>query len=530
MNVRLRTAFLIGGTALMTVAASIAGMSSRAWSQEATFVISTDEVGAPTYNPLKATLLNSATSLIFDRLVVQDADQSFHPHLAESWEEAPDGMQWTFHLRKGVKFHDGEPFNAAAIADWIPTFAGTDNEYMVDAIDKVEVVDDYTVKFIMKHPEPNLLFNLSSTFMGIPAPKAFRELGDNFGVTQAIGTGPYKLESFTVGQETVLTRNDDYTWGSELSKNKGPAKIKKITFREIPEESTAFLELKTGGVDMLLGVPTDFLGELKAEPNIGVVTMPGQSVAYMPINVTSEPFTDVRVRQATALAINQKEILASIYGGLGLEAHNFLISALPEAKVDPKYDISYDPAKSAALFDEAGWKLGADGIREKNGKKLKVKLWTQSDTEFKRLTEAVQAQLKAVGMDAEITVFDSSAIRDQYKKNEHQLAVRSYTWNNADIIDWFFSGQRLGYPNISMWNDPKSEELDAKALTGSKTIEERIANFKAYHEYILSKFLFAPIYQPVQNVGYNKARLKLPENIRATQIESTSILDMEVVE
>ncbi len=176
------------------------------------------------------------------------------------------------------------------IAAWIPDFTGTDNEYMVGAIDKVEVVDDYTVKFVMKHPEPNLLFNLSSTFMGIPAPKAYKELGDNFGVTQAIGTGPYKLESFTVGQETVLVRNDDYKWGSDLSENKGPAKIEKLTFREIPEESTAFLELKTGGVDLLLGVPTDFLGQLKTEPDMQVSSTPGLDVAYMPINVTSEPF------------------------------------------------------------------------------------------------------------------------------------------------------------------------------------------------------------------------------------------------
>lgn len=529
MNINLRKALLISGTALMTIAGSIAG-TGAAWSQEAVIVMATNEVGAPTYNMVKASLLNAATSLIFDRLVVQDADQSFHPHLAESWEEAPDGMQWVFHLRKGVTFHNGEPFNAQAVATWIGTFAGTDNEYLVGAIDRVEVVDEHTVKFVMKHPEPNLLFNFSSAYMGVPAPKAYAELGDDFGVTQAIGTGPYKLESFAIGQETVLVRNEDYTWGSELSENKGPAKIERLTFREIPEESTAFLELKTGGVDMLLGVPTDFLSQLKAEPNVAILTMPGLDVAYMPINVTSEPFTDIKVRQATALAINQKEILDSIYGGVGMEAHNFLISALPESNVNPKFNISYDPAKSAALLDEAGWQLGADGIREKDGKKLKVKLWTQSDTEFKRLTEAVQAQLKAVGMDAEITVFDSSAIRDQYKKNEHQLAVRSYTWNNADIIDWFFGGKRLGYPNISMFNDPKAEELNVKAMTGSKTVDERIANFKAYHEYVLSQFPFAPIYQPVQNVGYNKERLKLPEKVRATQIESTTILDMEVAE
>lgn len=530
MKYAMRKSIIASSIALLGATTAMISQPSQAWSQEATFVMSTNEVGAPAYNPIKASNLNTATTLIFDRLVVQDADQSFHPHLANSWEQTLDGMEWTFKLRQGVKFHDGEPFNAQTIAWWIPRFAGTENEYMVAAIDKVEVVDDYTVKFHMKHPEPNLLFNLSSSFMGIPAPKAYDELGDNFGVTAAVGTGPYKLETFTVGQETVLTRNEDYKWDSELSENKGPAKIQKLTFREIPEQSTAFLELKTGGVDLLLGVPTDYLSQLKAEPNVSVLSMPGLDVMYMPINATSDPFTDIKVREAAALAINQKEVLNSIYGGVGLEAHNFLISSLKESEVDPKYNISYDPDKANALLDDAGWKLANDGIRAKDGKVLKVKLWTQSDTEFKRVTEAVQAQLKAIGMDAEITVFDSSTIRDQYKKNEHQLAVRSYNWWNADIIDWFFSGQRLGYPNISMWNDPKSEELNKRAMTESKSWDERVANFKAYHEYILSQFLFAPIYQPVQSIGYNKTKLKLPEKIHGIRLQSQSIIDIEVIQ
>ena len=131
MKHQLRRTFLIGSTALVTMA----GTSLLAWGQEATFVMPTNEVGAATYNPVKAPMVNAASPLIFDRLVVQDIDQSFHPHLAQSWEEAPDGMQWVFHLRSGVTFHNGEPFDAAAIAAWIPTLAGTDNAYMVDAID-----------------------------------------------------------------------------------------------------------------------------------------------------------------------------------------------------------------------------------------------------------------------------------------------------------------------------------------------------------------------------------------------------------
>lgn len=101
-------------------------------------------------------------------------------------------MSWVFHLKHGVTFHNGEPFNAATVAAWIPLYANTDNSYMTDAIDKVEVVDEYA-KFVMKRPEPNLLYNLASTFMGVVEPKAYAEMGDDYGVTDAVGTGPFKL-------------------------------------------------------------------------------------------------------------------------------------------------------------------------------------------------------------------------------------------------------------------------------------------------------------------------------------------------
>jgi peptide/nickel transport system substrate-binding protein len=518
---------LLSGSAI--VAAGLL-FSQAALAKDLTIVFAAGESGATSYNPVTASNLNSATSLIYDRLVEQDADQSYHPHLATSWEESSDGMTWVFHLRQGVTFHDGEPFDAAAVAAWIPDFAGTENAFMVEAIETVEIVDPLTVKFVMNRPEPNLLYNLASAFMGVPSPKAYDALGDDFGVTGAVGTGPFKLESFSIGLETVVVRNDDYTWGSGLSANQGPANFAQITFREIPDQSTAFLELKTGGVDVLLGVPTDFLSILKEEESVAVITMPGTGINYMPINVTAAPFDDIRVRQATALAVNQDAIVQSVYNGVGQAAHNFLISSLPEADVDPALEVSFDPARAGALLDEAGWTLGADGMRSKDGVALQVKLFTQSETEFKRLAQVVQAQLRQVGMDAVITVFDSSTIRDEYKRNAHQLAVRGYDWNNSDILDWFFSGERLGYPNVSMWNDARSEELNKVAMAGSSTSAERIANFLAYHEYLLSQYLFVPIYQPTQNIAYNTTTVQLPAEIRGTRFRAQTVLDMNAVE
>ena len=123
---------------------------------------------------------------------------------------------------------------------FIEMFRSTESSYMVDAIASVETPDDLTVKFIMKNPDPNILYNFASSFMGIPDPDAVTALGDDYGITEAVGTGPFKLESFTLGQETVVVRNDDYAWGSSLSANQGPAKLARITFREIPEDFNSF--------------------------------------------------------------------------------------------------------------------------------------------------------------------------------------------------------------------------------------------------------------------------------------------------
>jgi len=525
MRYSIKQKFLTGAALIAT-----GFLTTAAVAQEVTIAFSADELGATSYNPITSSNLNSAASLIYDRLIEQDADQSYHPHLATSWEESPDGMLWTFKLKEGVTFHDGTPFNAQSVADWIPDFADTDNAYLVAAVESVDVVDELTVRFVMSRAEPNLLYNLASTFMGVPGTAAYDTMGENFGVTGAVGTGPFKLETFDIGLETVLVRNDDYAWASDLSENQGPAHAARITFREVPDQSTAFLELKTGGIDLLLGVPTDFLQILKAESNVAVIQMPGTGINYMPINVTSPPFDDIRVREATGLAINQEAIVASIYNGVGAAAHNFLISSLPEALVEPDLNVNFDIEKAKALLDEAGWIMADGPVRMKDGEALTVKLFTQNGTEFTSLTQVVQAQLADIGMEAIITVFDSSTIRDEYKENRHQLAVRGYDWNNSDILDWFFSGKRLGYPNISMWNDPEGQRLNDVAMEESKNSSERVANFKAYHEYILSQHLHVPLYQPTKNIAYNSDRVSVPDPVRGTRFRSQTVLDMTVVE
>jgi len=514
--------------ALLSTTFLVSGLSG-AIAQDVTMVLPAREVGAPSYDPMRGTKLNVATTLIYDRMVVQDRDQSFHPMLATGWEVSDDGMSWTFTLRPDVLFHDGTPFNAATIAWWLPRFEGTENAFMTAAIGSIEIIDDLTVRLVMDHPDPNLLSNMASSFMGVPSPIAYDALGDAYGVTGAVGTGPFILDSFVIGQETVLVRNEGYNSASPLSVNQGPPHIGRLTLREIADDSTAFLELRTGGVDMLLSVPADFRATIEGDAAMTVVSLPGRELFYMPINVNSAPFDDIRVREAAAFAVHQQEILTALYNGAGAVADTFLTSALLESRVDPALRISHDPARARALLDAAGWVAAADGTRIKDGVPLTVRLWTQNGTEFRRITEVIQAQLAAVGIRAEITVLDPSSINAEYRRGtEHQLAVRSYSWENADILDWFFSAERLGYPNVSMWVDPRAEELRIRAMTTARTWEERVEYFTEYHEYVLSQFVFAPIYQPIQSFAYRTEALTLPAQIRSSRIQSQTFLDIEV--
>lgn len=513
---------------LMRGAALALLMPFAAAAQEAVFVLPSSETGATVLDPIRATQAPTALTLIFDRLVEQGADQKFYPHLATEWASSPDGMEWTFKLRDDVTFHDGEPFNADTVIWWIGQYAKTDNAYMTAAIERVEAIGPHEVRLVMKHPDPNLLYNLASRFMGIPSPKSYAALGEDFGVSAAVGSGPFEMQSFTPGVETVLHRFDGYTWGSPLSENKGPAKIADLKFVQIADTSAALLEMRTGGVDLAVDVPASVLSQYKALPNVEVRTLPAFGIYYMPINVTVEPFTDVKVREATELAVRPQEIIDSLFAGVGKPLHTFLISSLPEAQVDPALTVNSDPARAKVLLDEAGWTVGADGIRVKDGKPLEASLWVQSDTEFRQMAEILQAQLKDIGMKVDIQVLDPGAIRDAFRKGGHQLAVRRYNWNNADILDWFYTAEKLGFPNISMLNDPKAEELRKKAMTGSATPEERSRNFIAYHEYILSLHTMAPLLEPDQQVVFNASRLSMPEKIDGPLFAAQTVLDIGV--
>jgi peptide/nickel transport system substrate-binding protein len=508
----------------------VMGLNPASVAAEKVLYVSGDpnELGVTTFNPIKVELSHDAMWLIYDRFIEKDLQGNYHPGLVESWDISEDGLVWKMKLKKGVKFHDGSPFNAEVAKWFLKEMETGPSAYMVAAIDRVEINDPHTITMYMKQPEPNMLFNFSQTFMAVPSMEAYKKYGEDFGIKHVVGSGPFKYESWKPGDSLTVVKNPEYTWGPGFAKNKGPAKIDKVVYREIKDESTRFLELKTGKLDVLFSVPSMFLEKVKQDSNLDVVRLPGVVLFHMVMNTQSEPLNDVLVRKGIALAVNQDSITKNVFAGAGQPAHTYLIASLPSSKVPEKYQIHHNLEAAQAALEEAGWKSGSDGIRvDKDGKRLELKMWAKNESTYRRVSEVIQAQLAKVGVDAKITLLDPSTIRTQLRKGEHQLAVRSYNWENADILEWFLNSKRMGYPNAAMWHDNESDYLMQKAMTRSRSMVERVANFKEYHNYVLSQYVWAPIYLPDQIFAVNK-RVSLPDPLVENRMVGATILDYDL--
>jgi peptide/nickel transport system substrate-binding protein len=500
---------------LVTASLLAMPMSAPIWAVPAqadtlNVAMASGSAGLDSFNPFTTTRTNNVYYVIYDRLVEMGADGVIYPHLLESWDISEDGMTMEFILRPGVTFHDGSELNSEVLKWFFEGLATGKSKYMVAAFDSIEIIDALTVRVNMKRPDPNILYNLTSSFTGVPSKVAAEKYGEDFGRGHVVGSGPFQFVSWETGKEIVLEKNPDYTWGSALSDNQGPAHIDKVVFRELTEESTRFLEFRTGGIDMLEDVPTQFLDQIEDMSDVQVFTMASNGNFQMVMNTTDELLSDKMFRKAIAMSVNQDDILKAVFQGNGAVANTYLIDRLPARNVAKDKEIHYDLEKAQAIMTDLGWVKGDDGILQKDGQRLELKLWSKSDSVERKIAEVIQAQLAELGVEATIEQFDPSSIRAEYAKNEHDLVVRSYGWDNADILEWFFNSKRPGYPNVAMWHDNESDYLMHKAMTRSKTSEERVQNFREYHEYVLDQALWAPILNSVKihSIGL---RVDMPE-------------------
>lgn len=475
--------------------ASLEGAEAAAHPTSAPFVDRPIAVGLnvePDNLDVQDTTSNMSASVdkcIYEGLVTLDQNMQVVNLLAESWEVSDDAMEFTFTLRQGVTFHDGEPFNANAVVRAYDRVLDPESTllragYFNAVLDRVEEIDEYTVKYVAKEPFAAMVATLAHPAGGIPSPTAAEQFGEDFG-SNPVGTGPYRFVDWVRGDQITLEANPDY-WNPDLA-----ASVPQLTFRGISEPGALGIAVQSG--DVAFGGPMEAAQaqQLREVDGIEVTESPGLTVYWVTMNNSIEPFSDVRVRQALNHAVNKDDVLMA--GSLG---EGYVVDS-PIAKDAWGYasvgGYEYDPEKARELLAEAGYPDG-----------FSTELWCSAVHRDRAV--AVQGQLAQVGVEVEVVQMESAALTAEQARpvDESEMKMLMSQWSpSTGDADWALRPiySEAQWPpagsNRGFFSDPDVDEYIQQGLELSDP-EERAAAYedaqRAIMELAPNIFLYAPTY------------------------------------
>jgi peptide/nickel transport system substrate-binding protein len=385
-------------------------------------------------------------SLIFDSLVHRDEHFNLQPALAERWE-IPDPQTYVFHLRAGVRFHDGRPLTSRDVK-W--TFDSLLKGTIISAragayrlVDSVEARDDATVVFHLKEPFAPLPWNLSNGAMGIVPYGSGKDFNQSL-----VGSGPFKFVHAELDKEVVLVRNDDY-WGDK-------PKLSRVRFTVVPDTTTRALELDKGSADIAINsLPADMVATIETQKKLVVEQKPGTTLAYLAFNLRDPVLRDVRVRRALAYAIDRRPMIEYLWRGLARPAD----SILPPQHWAYDGEVAryaYDPAKARALLDAAGYPA-IKGVR------FHLTMKTSTEESTRLMAAVLQQQLGAVGIALDIRTFEFATFYSDVQKGSFQLFSLRWIGGNEDpdIFEYVFYSTSTPpkRANRGYYSNPRADAL-----------------------------------------------------------------------
>jgi peptide/nickel transport system substrate-binding protein len=438
---------------------------------------------------------------VYETLVFHDPESGkYLPYLAESWETTADGLNWTFKLRQDVVFHDGTPFNAQAVKrsfDRIldpATAAGPALGHLGGKLlQNVSAPDDNTIQLQYSAPFAPLLAGLSLAFTGIISPAALDKYGDDIS-HNPVGTGPFVFKEWIPNEHILFTRNEEYNWAPSSFTYQGPPLLDEFQWLGIPEVTTRMVAYEKGEGDMVYAPLSQYQNLMAGPYNTMRAPVPGLGWAlYM--NVAKPPLDDLKVRQAVAHAVDREGMLnAPFLGGATIAEFGPLTSATLgyDPTLNDRVGYAYDPEKAKQLLDEAGWTPGADGIREKDGTRLQLAAYTETEN-IVPPTEAIQAFLKEVGIEVNIVSLEAAAAKTAFDNGEHNLTIEVFTGTDPNIMYQCFHSTSIGNWNVSHVTNP---ELDALLDKGATTVnpDERVPIYIQAQEIVLKEAYSVPMY------------------------------------
>ncbi len=341
--------------------------------------------------------------MVYDTLVQYRGNTTdIEPAVAEMWESSADGLKWTFHLRQGVEFHDGTPLNANAVVFSLTRPNALSRNFYEEFIDRITVLDDFTVQIALKTPYAPFLSTMASSENAIVSPAAVAHFGENFG-DNLVGTGPFKFVQWDRNDQILLTANDTH-WA-------GKPAIDKLIFRSIPDNADRLMELQQSNLHAMEFPNPDELAMIRGNARLELLMQPSLNVGYLAMNLEKPPFDNLKVRLAINHAINKTEIIERLYQGTGIPAKNPIPPTL--WSYDEIEDYAYDPELAKQLLAEAGYPDG-----------FETTLWALPIPrpyipDGQALAEALQSDLRNIGIEAKIVTFDWQTYIEKTENGEH---------------------------------------------------------------------------------------------------------------
>lgn len=435
---------------------------------------------------------------VYDTLVFLDPEtDEFIPGLAENWEISPDGLTYTFALRRDVTFHDGTPFNAQAVVVNIDRIHDPDNHsqkavFMLGPLLDVEIVDQYTVVISLSEPYAPLLDSLSDVYFGMASPTALEKWGSTEYQFHQVGTGPYRFVEYVPNDHLTLTRNPDYAWAPSVYQQP-QAKLENIIFRFYEDPSTRALALESGEIDIIGEVPPHDASRLSAGADFTLIplTIPGQPMQFF-FNTRLPPTDDVSVRQALILAVDRVYAVSTVFGEHSTVADGPLSSNIFNFNTLYPFP-AYDLTVAVSLLESAGWRdEGGTGQRSRNGVPLELHIVSPPWGSNPEVAQLIQADWETMGADVTLEIAPGfGPLKEAQEKGEYNAIGINLFSTDPDLLRSFYSS--AGPYNWSGYEDPDLDELLLQASQATLDPVERQNLYRQFAARVRQEALLLPI-------------------------------------
>ena len=476
--------------ALLAAACLCMAVSMTSFAADKTDIVVAMDADVDTLHPtdFSTTVELGVLNQIYDTLLYYSPDgtKDPEPRIAESYEISDDGLDYTFHLRDDVTFHDGTPVTADDVVFSIELYKASEYQgSQISMLSSVEATDEHTVVCHLDAPYSPFLQGICSPMI---ASKAYYESSEDDFVNNPIGSGPYKFVSRAKGSNIKLEANEDYY--------RGAPEIKEVTFEVIPDSSTKAIALQTGEVNFA-EIDSATKPQLEANPAITIAEVPTSSFSYIAMNTEQEPFNDVKVRQAINYAIDRENLVAVCYDGEA-EVNSNICAKERFGYSDDQFQYTYDPEEAKELLAEAGietpYNLGEILVAEK----------------YSNLATVIQNDLKAVGLDVTISVKEFNSYISDLQNGSYGITALNMTLEgDTQTLEMAFTSDYIGIANNARYSDEEMDKLFGQARTETDN-DKRAEVFNEIFTKAQDEAIYAVMCNPMTLYAYN-SDLTCPE-------------------